>query len=105
MQITAEATTRPISLLQLQRFRQLLLESQFQQLTSYEESGAMDGAYWLLEAHQASGYHVVFRHSPDKTEGFRKACEYLLDLSSARREERYQTLHEVKRENEVGCGA
>jgi hypothetical protein len=89
VQITAEETVQPISRLQWQHFQQLLLASKFQQLPSYEESGANDGAYWLLEAHQASGYHMVFRHSPDKQEGFRKACEYLLDLSSARHEERY----------------
>ncbi len=49
----------------------------------------MDGAYWLLEAHQPNAYHFVFSHSPDKQGGFRKACEYLIELSSVRGEERY----------------
>lgn len=89
VQVVTEETTRAISQPQWQHLKQLLLESRFQQLVSYEELGPMDGAYWVLEAHQADGYHMVFRHSPDKQEGFRKACEYLLDLSSARGEERY----------------
>ncbi|WP_157807387.1 hypothetical protein [Hymenobacter chitinivorans] len=49
----------------------------------------LDGAEWLLEAHRASGYHAVLRQSPDSTDAFRAACEYLLDLSSAKNEERY----------------
>lgn len=71
-------------------FRKLLTYIKFHSLPACEPSpGGFDGAYWLLEAHQAEGYRMVFRHSPGKQEGFRKACEYLLDLSSARSEERY----------------
>jgi hypothetical protein len=88
-QVVAEETVRAISLQQWQQFEHLL-PSDFQQLPAYQASSSrMDGAYWLLEAHQASGYHMVFRHSPDETDAFRKACGYLLDLSSAREEERY----------------
>lgn len=43
----------------------------------------------MLEARTASSYHMVDRHSPKKTDSFRRACEYLLDLSSVREERRY----------------
>lgn len=88
-QVAAEETTLPLSPQQWQQFEQLLVKNEFNQLPAYQESGAMDGAYWLLEAHQANSYHMVSRHSPNKSGSFRKACEYLLDLSSARKEERY----------------
>ncbi|SNR30099.1 MULTISPECIES: hypothetical protein [Hymenobacter] len=88
--ITSKETTRSISPQQWQQFEQLLAQSRFQQLPPFEApTGAIDGASWLLESHQASGYHMVFRHEPNAAEGFRRACEYLLDLSSARAEERY----------------
>ncbi|WBA43031.1 hypothetical protein [Hymenobacter canadensis] len=87
--VGAEETTRSLSQEQWQHFEQLLLKSEFRQLTSREDLSVMDGADWLLEAHLADGYHLVYRHSPNKQDGFRKACEYLLDLSSARSEERY----------------
>ncbi|WP_190242640.1 hypothetical protein [Hymenobacter lapidiphilus] len=49
----------------------------------------LDGAEWLLEAHRANGYHMVLRQSPDEQDVFRQACEYLIELSSVRGEERY----------------
>ncbi|WP_354577054.1 hypothetical protein [Hymenobacter sp. UYP22] len=88
IQLVALETTHPVSPAQWGRFAQLLQNSAFQQLPTYEESMTLDGAYWLLEAHKASGYHAVFRHSPEKQDNFRRACEYLLDLSSARKEDR-----------------
>lgn len=82
-------TTYLITLPQWQQFERLLQQSGFQQQTSCEMSPVTDGADWLLEAHTAGGYHIVNRHSPEKPDSFRQACEYLLDLSSARRERRY----------------
>ncbi|MET4104849.1 hypothetical protein [Hymenobacter sp. UYP22] len=82
-------TTRTITLLQWQQFEQLLQQGNFQQLVTCGPHTVMDGAYWILESHTASGYHAVFRHSPEEQDSFRQACEYLIDLSSARNEERY----------------
>ncbi|MCR5890163.1 hypothetical protein LRS06_20770 [Hymenobacter sp. J193] len=89
IQVRQEETSLSVSLEQWQHFQVLLARCRFQNLASCEINEVLDGAYWLLEAHQASGYHVVFRHSPDETDGFRKACEYLIELSSVRKEERY----------------
>ncbi|UOQ77215.1 hypothetical protein MUN84_00260 [Hymenobacter sp. 5516J-16] len=82
-------TIHSITPRQWQQVEQLLATSSFQQLPPCESSTATDGAYWVFESHQANGYHMVFRHSPDKRDEFRKACEYLLELSSARKAERY----------------
>lgn len=89
MRIATEETTRPMTLEQLQHFQALLHQSNFWQMASCEPSFMLDGAQWLLEAHQVNGYHAVLRQSPQKGDAFRAACEYLLDLSSARKEERY----------------
>ncbi|RSK39485.1 hypothetical protein [Hymenobacter perfusus] len=82
-------TTHVLTPQQWQQFLHLVQQSGFHQQTSCEISTVMDGAGWLLEAHTAGGYHAVYRHSPDKPDSFRRACEYLLDLSSARKEDRY----------------
>jgi hypothetical protein len=82
-------TTRPVTPQQWQQFQQLLQQCGFSQQTACETSTVMDGAGWLLEAHTAGGYHAVYHHSPEKPDSFRRACEYLLDLSAARKEERY----------------
>ncbi|GAB2784212.1 hypothetical protein GCM10027175_23430 [Hymenobacter latericoloratus] len=90
VQVIAQETTVAVTLEQEQHFHTLLQDSHFQLLPACQSSPDMlDGAYWVLESHQASGYHMVFRYSPDEADGFRKACEYLLDLSSARNEERH----------------
>jgi hypothetical protein len=82
-------TTRLLTPQQWQQFERLLQQYQFQEQTTCTYSTTLDGASWILEAHTASGYHAVLRHSPHKRDGFRRACEYLLDLSSARKERRY----------------
>ena len=82
-------TTRLLTPQQWQQFQQLLQRGGFSRQTVCESSTVLDGAYWILEAHTAGGYHAVLRHSPDKQDGFRRVCEYLLNLSSARKEERY----------------
>ena len=49
----------------------------------------LDGVYWILEAHEQKRYHPVFRHSPDAGESLRRCCDFLLDLSSLKKERRY----------------
>jgi hypothetical protein len=79
-----------ITAAQFQQFEQQLKQAAFGSLGScLPSTGILDGAYWFLEAHTADGYHVVFRHSPDEAAKFRQCCEFLLDLSPARNEERY----------------
>ncbi|MBO0358488.1 hypothetical protein J0X19_11075 [Hymenobacter sp. BT186] len=90
VQLLEKETTISITLEQYKEFQQLLQQAQFWQLPSCKPiPGLLDGAYWFLEAHQASGYHMVARRSPDENDDFRKACEYLVDLSSVLHEERY----------------
>ena len=88
-QVTGEETRRAVAPEQWQHFQALLRQSNFWQMVSCKPSFLTDGAEWLLEAHQADGYHMVLRQSPGKGSAFRAACEYLLDLSSARKEKRY----------------
>jgi len=87
--VTAEETTTPILPEQWQHFEALLNKARFEQMAPCQPTYIIDGASWLLESHRSDGYHMVLRHSPSATDAFRAACEYLLDLSSARREERY----------------
>ena len=75
---------------QVRHFMQLLAKTDFWQLPGCQPIGMLDGANWLLEAHEPTRYHVVERQSPDgKNTGFRQCCEFLLNLSSAKSEERY----------------
>jgi hypothetical protein len=90
VQVKNEETTILLTQPQYQTFERLLQQAHFWQLPSCQPvPGLLDGADWLLEAHVASGYHVVARKSPEETEPFRQACDYLLNLSSVRAEERY----------------
>jgi len=89
--IKSEETVTPVTQAQWQQFQHLLAQCKFEQLHPCGTGilTSTDGNYWLLESHQASGYYMVLRRSPIKKDRFRQACEYLLDLSSARKEERY----------------
>jgi len=90
VQLRAEETTVAVTPAQWQHFQNLLIESKFDSLPACQPNpGWLDGARWLLEAHQASGYHMAARHNPGENDRFRKVCEYLIDLSSVRHEERY----------------
>lgn len=90
VQVTDEETTVVVTPTQWRQFQALLTSSQFYTLPACQpSSGMLDGADWLMEAHQTNSYHMVIRHSPDKNDAFRKACDYLINLSSIRHEERY----------------
>ncbi|MCA8830222.1 hypothetical protein [Hymenobacter pini] len=82
-------TTRLLTPQQWQQFQQFLQRGGFSRQTVCESSTVVDGAYWILEAHTADSYHAVLRHSPDRPDTFCRACEYLLELSTARKEKRY----------------
>jgi hypothetical protein len=86
--VTAESTVA-LSAVQVQALDQLLGQANFWQLPGCDNSTTMDGAYWILEASEPARYHVVFRHSPGKQEQFRQCCDFLLNLSPARKERRY----------------
>jgi hypothetical protein len=89
VRISSEKSVR-ITATQFQEFDKRLRQANFQSLGScLPSAGVLDGAYWFLEARNADGYHVVFRHSPDESGKFSQCCEYLLNLSPARNEERY----------------
>ncbi|MDU0370128.1 hypothetical protein ACFPAF_06975 [Hymenobacter endophyticus] len=89
-QVKAEETTVPVTPEQWQHLQELLAQTEFPKMCPCQPCpGLLDGASWLLETHTASGYHQVARRSPEEQDGFRRACEYLIDLSSVRDEERY----------------
>ncbi|MBC6612902.1 hypothetical protein H8B15_18410 [Hymenobacter sp. BT507] len=87
--VDAEETTVAVTPEQWQHFERLLQKADFWQLPACQPLGLLDGAEWLLEAHQANRYHMVLRQSPREKDAFRISCEYLLNLSSARKEKRY----------------
>jgi len=89
VQVLAEETAVAVTPEQWQHFETLLQKANFWQTPSCQPLGATDGAEWLLEGHQANRYHMVLRQSPGKKDAFRAGCAYLLDLSSAHKEERY----------------
>lgn len=76
---------------QVQQFRQLLVETAFWKMPGCKPSLMLDGAYWLLEAQEPKRYCVVNRQSPDVNRDypFRRCCDFLLDLSPTKPEERY----------------
>ncbi|MBO2010774.1 hypothetical protein [Hymenobacter negativus] len=85
-------TGKPVTLsnAQVQQFRELLMQAGFWQLPSCEPIHLTDGSSWVLEAHEPDQYKVVFRQSPRNEQApFRRCCEFLLNLSEARSEERY----------------
>jgi hypothetical protein len=67
-------------------FEKLLKNCRFDSLASEKESLGLDGSTWILEKHKKNGYKYVHRWSGDE---IRKACDYLLDLSDVKNEERY----------------
>ncbi|MBX0289671.1 hypothetical protein K3G63_04435 [Hymenobacter sp. HSC-4F20] len=88
--VKAEETTVAVTPEQWQHLQDLLTQAKFSGMCPCQpQPGMLDGSEWLLEIHQARGYHMVARQSPEERDGFRKACEYLIDLSSVRNEERY----------------
>jgi hypothetical protein len=85
-------TGKPVTLSngQVRQFRELLTQAGFWQLPSCEPIHLTDGSNWVLEAHEPNRYKAVFRQSPrSKQAPFRRCCEFLLNLSEARSEERY----------------
>ena len=85
-----EAKPVALSKAQVQQFRELLTLAHFWQISSCEPTHLMDGSSWVLEAHEPNQYKVVFRQSPRNEQApFRRCCEFLLNLSKARTEERY----------------
>jgi hypothetical protein len=83
-----QAETKLLSAAQMQQFQQLLTQTSAWQLPACQQPSLMfDGADWILELHEPTRYHVVYRHSP-KGE-MKQCCEFLLHLSPARKEARY----------------
>ena len=75
---------------QVQQFRLLLAAANFWLLPSCQPAQMLDGAAWTLEVHEATRYHIVSRQSPEgKDAKFRRCCEFLLNLSPVKAEERY----------------
>jgi hypothetical protein len=74
---------------QMQQFSSLLDQADFWQTPSCGATFGTDGAAWLLEARLGTRYHVTYRQSPAQKTQFRQYCEFLLNLSPARRERRY----------------
>ncbi|UOQ99407.1 hypothetical protein MUN81_07880 [Hymenobacter sp. 5317J-9] len=89
--VVEDESTTSVSPMQVQRFQQMLAQANFSKMPSCEPKLEFDGAYWLLEAHEPGSYSVVGRQSPDKeySSRFRRCCDFLLDLSAAKMEERY----------------
>ncbi|GAB3293248.1 hypothetical protein GCM10027348_12940 [Hymenobacter tenuis] len=89
-QVNSEETTVAVRPEQWYHLQVLLAQTQFPTMSSCQpRPGMLDGSEWLLESHQADSYHMVLRRSPENEDGFRSACEYLIELSSVRNEERY----------------
>lgn len=83
-----QAETKTLGAAQMQQFKQMLTKAAVWQLPTCQQPSLMlDGADWILELHEPTRYHVVYRHSP-KGE-MKQCCEFLLNLSSARKEARY----------------
>jgi hypothetical protein len=82
------AETKTLSVAQMQRFQQLLTQAAVWQLPTCQQPSLMfDGADWILELHEPTRYHVVYRHSPRGE--IKQCCEFLLNLSPAKHESRY----------------
>jgi hypothetical protein len=73
-------------------FEQLLFKNNFLAMsTTVAYEYGTDGSEWILEKHCKDGYYVVNRWAPDnkRYSSFRNICDYLIDLSNYKNEERY----------------
>jgi len=50
-------------------------------IPTYNSIEGFDGAYWILEIHDESGYYYIYRWSPSEDTSIRKIASYLIDLS------------------------
>jgi len=84
-------STRSIDPLKWNIIEKMLIDSSITSLPSAIHEVGMDGTEWFLEIHTNKGYFLINRWSPSKEDfhGFRKICEYILDLSSFKDEKRY----------------
>lgn len=73
-------TTRLLSDGESARLEFLLADACFWQMSAEHGLGGNDGAQWILEGQYAGRYHLVDRWSP-QSGSYRKACEYLLQIS------------------------
>jgi hypothetical protein len=74
-------------------FENLLQDQKFKNMPSTVASSVLgfDGSEWILEEHKENSYHVVNRWSPGdrRYTNFRIIGDFLIDLSSYDKEERY----------------
>jgi hypothetical protein len=57
-------------------------KADFWQMPNHVYSGGKDGSEWILEGVRGKQHHWAARWSPVDTSSFRRACEYLLQLSN-----------------------
>lgn len=79
-------TEKVISTKEWDIFQHKLKQCSFTHLSSTKESFGLDGSEWILEKHTSDGYKVVMRWTGDE---IKLPCEYLLNLSDCKKEERY----------------
>ena len=70
-----------LSAQEVSKFLKLLEKSDFWNLLTEEQNRGVDGEEWLLEGAEPSKYHVVDRWSPARTDGYTRACRYLINVS------------------------
>jgi hypothetical protein len=80
-------TTITINKKQWMTFKILLDSCKFWSSEQYINTAGLDGADWILEGQTPKCYQFIFRWNPKGQ--FRKCCEYLIHLSSAKDEEIY----------------
>ncbi|MDB5243990.1 MAG: hypothetical protein JWP57_4616 [Spirosoma sp.] len=65
------------------------LKASFISPLGFRTSLGSDGSEWILETHKPDGYQFIVRWSPKQKEALRTLGDYLLNISDARKEERY----------------
>jgi hypothetical protein len=79
-------TEKKISIKEWNTFEDKLKKCSFLNLPTIKDVAGLDGSSWILEKHTSDGYKVVMRWTGDE---IKSPCEYLLDLSDCKKEERY----------------
>lgn len=84
-------TTRNLRKTVYDEYMRLLAEQRalFISPLGFQDALVGDGSEWILETHNSDGYYFIVRWSPKQKEALRTLGDYLLDLSDAKKEERY----------------
>jgi hypothetical protein len=82
---------KPIDYQNMVKIRQLIKKNKVNEMSPTIYQSSCMGAKFVLEIHEPTNYHLVFRCVSNETEetAFRELCDFIIDLSKYKDEPRY----------------